>query len=172
MRLLLTTALSLGLATAALATPAAAQSARVERAQVYRSILASELSTLLNNSGYASVTKASETMFDIETQEGFRFSVEMAACDIEGDTQGCFGILFFSSWGLEAADRTKVAAAVSKFNDEYRIGKALVLNDRVHAERYITTDGGVTQDHIRDEANTFLLMMERLNEILHEAVAR
>lgn len=111
-------------------------------------------------------------MFDIETREGFRFSVEMAACDTEGGTPGCFGILFFTRWGLQPNDRPKVAAAIEKFNDEYRIGKALVLNDHVRAERYVTTDGGVTQDHIREEAMTFLLMMDRLGQTLHDAVGR
>ncbi|QDH72548.1 YbjN domain-containing protein [Brevundimonas sp. M20] len=172
MRLFLTTAISLGLAAVALPGPAAAQSARIERAQVYRSILTSEMFTLLNTSDYASVRKAGETVFDIETREGFRFSVEMAACDTEGGTPGCFGILFFTSWGLQPNDRPKVAAAIEKFNDEYRIGKALVLNDHVRAERYVTTDGGVTQDHIREEAMTFLLMMDRLGETLHDAVGR
>lgn len=172
MRLILTTAISLGLAAVALPAPAAAQSARIERAQVYRSILPSEVFTLLNNSDYASVTKASETVFDIETREGFRFSVEIAACDVEGRTPGCFGILFFTSWALQPSERAKVSAAIEKFNDDYRIGKALVLSDHVRAERYITTDGGVTQEHIREEAVTFLLMMDQLGQTLHNAVSR
>ncbi|MFC7378752.1 YbjN domain-containing protein [Brevundimonas sp. GCM10030266] len=174
MRLLLTTLLSLGLATAlsttAPATPAAAQVARIERAQVYRSILPSEMATLLNGSGYARVEKAGANVFNIETREGFLFSVEMAACDVENDTAGCFGIIFYSTWELEPSDRSKVSTMVTKFNDDYRIGKAFLLENSIYAERYVTTDGGVTQDHIREEAETFLAMMDHFGERLREAV--
>lgn len=171
MRLLLTAILSLGLTATALIAPAAAQTARVGQAQVYHSILPSEMATLLNGSDYASVTKTTDKTFDIETREGFRFSVEMAACDVENETPGCFGVIFFSSWTLEAADRAKLTTVVEKFNSDYRIGKAFLTSDRVYAERYITTDGGVTQDHIGEEASTFLSMMGQLNEILNAATA-
>ncbi|RZJ27779.1 MAG: hypothetical protein EON85_10485 [Brevundimonas sp.] len=118
------------------------------------------------------MTKNNETVFDVETHDGFRFSVEMAACDLEDRTPGCFGILFFTTWALQPSDRTKVSAAIDKFNDDYRIGKAVVLADRVRAERYVTTDGGVTQEHLREEAGTFLVMMAHLHDTLYDAVGR
>jgi hypothetical protein len=154
------------------AAPAQAQSTepRVSQQQVYRTYTIAEMSTLLNGLGYASVKKAEGGRFDIETETGFKFSVELTVCDVENEPAGCLGINLFASWGIEPGDETKLRTAIDRFNNEYRIGKALLLDDSVYAERYVITDGGVTQAHIAEEIAEFESAMEAFVGVMADAL--
>jgi len=161
-----------GLASALLlaAGTVAAQESRTGQAQVYRSVLASDVTTLLSGMGYTSVKKAEGGRFDVETRDGFKFSVELAVCDAENAPSGCLGVNFFASWTMEPGDEPKVRPAVDSFNSQYRIGKAMLIEDSVFAERYIITDGGVTLQHITDELEEFEAAMSDLGGMLQDAV--
>lgn len=153
------------------ANPAAAlQDPRVGQAQVYRSILPSDMSSLLNGMGYASVKKAEGGRFDIETVDGFKFSVELAVCDVEGGPAGCLGVNAYATWTMQAGDRAKLLSVVDRFNNQYRIGKALLLEDSVYAERYVTTDAGVTLQHVTAELGEFESAMAQLSSLMQEAL--
>lgn len=152
-----------------LSTPAAAQEARIGQAQVYRSVMAADIATLLNGKGYASVKKV-DSRFDVETTEGFKFSVELAVCDAADSPPGCLGVNIFATWGMNPGDRTKLQAAVERFNNEYRIGKALLVDNSVYAERYVITDGGVTMAHISDELDEFESLMDVFIGVMQEAL--
>ncbi len=158
------------IAVCAAAPAAARQDPRIGQAQVYRSLLPSDLSALLNGMGYASVKKAEGGRFDVETADGFKFSVELAVCDVQGGPVGCLGVSAYATWSLSAENRTKLLPVLDRFNNEYRIGKALALADSIYAERYVTTDGGVTLAHITDELGEFESAMIQLESMMHDAV--
>ncbi|GAA0644842.1 YbjN domain-containing protein [Brevundimonas lenta] len=163
-------ALAIGLPVAATTTPAAAQEARVGQAQIYRSLLQSDLASLLNDMGFATVKKAQGGRFDIETTDGFKYSVELMICDLEDQPPGCLGVSIFATWGVNAGDETKLRGAIDNFNNEYRIGKALMLENSIYAERYVTTDGGVTLQHIREEIGEFEAAMFQFNEMMNQSL--
>lgn len=163
-------AVSISLPVALAAAPADAQEARVGSAQVYRTLLASDLSALLNGMEYASVKKSGDGRFDLETSDGFKYSVELMVCDIEDHPQGCLGVSIFASWTVHPGDETKLLAAVDKFNVEYRIGKAMIVDDTIYAERYVTTDGGVTLQHISEEIGEFEAAMGQLGTMMRDSV--
>jgi hypothetical protein len=152
------------------APPAFAQEPRIGQAQVYRTVNPADMSTLLNGLDFQAVKKGGERRFDIETRDGFKFSVELTVCDVEDEPPGCLGVNLYATWGMEPGDETKLRAAVDRFNNEYRIGKALLLEDSVYAERYVITDGGVTLDHIRDEIGEFESAMGAFAELMAEAL--
>jgi hypothetical protein len=152
------------------ASAATSQDSRVGQAQVYRSLLPSDMAALLNGRGYTSVKKAEGGRFDIETADGFKFSVELAVCDVEGGPAGCLGVNAYATWSLSPQNRTKLLTAIDRFNNEYRIGKAMLLENSIYAERYVTTDRGVTLEHIGAELDEFESAMAQLGSMMHEAV--
>jgi hypothetical protein len=99
-----------------------------------------------------------------------KFSVELAVCDVAEAPPGCLGVSIFATWSMEPADRTKLQTVVDRFNNEYRIGKAMMLEDSLYAERYVITDGGVTLQHINDELAEFESLMSLFGEMMHEAL--
>lgn len=159
------------LITASATTPvAASQDPRVGQAQVYRSLMPSDMAALLNGKGYASVKKAEGGRFDIETVDGFKFSVELAVCDVESGPPGCLGVSAYATWSLSPENRAKLLTAIDRFNNEYRIGKAMLLEESIYAERYVTTDGGVTLEHLNAELDEFESAMAQLSAMMHDAV--
>lgn len=154
------------------AAPAQAQSTapRVSQQQVYRTVNLQEVQTLLNGMGFASVKKGAENRFDIETTSGFKFAVELTVCDVENEPPGCLGVNLFATWGIEPGDESKLRTAIDRFNNEYRIGKALIVEDSIYAERYVITDGGVTLGHISEEIVEFESAMDAFVGLMAEAL--
>lgn len=150
-----------------IASPVQAQTApaRTGTATIYRSINAAELNQVLTGKGYT-VVKENETDFAVTTESGFRFQVVLTACDVVGQPAGCLGVSLRATWGMEASDEPRLRPVVQNFNTEYRIGKALVLEDSVFVERYAIMDGGVTLDHIGNELTAFLVSADVLQRAM------
>lgn len=143
---------------------------RVSQQQVYRTVNVQDMSVLLNGLGFASVKKGAEGRFDIVTEGGFHFAVELSVCDVENEPPGCLAVNLFALWDIEPGDETKLRTAVDRFNNDYRIGKALIVEDSVYAERYVITDGGVTLTHISEEIAEFEAAMGAFVEVMAEAL--
>ncbi|MGV9009437.1 hypothetical protein [Brevundimonas sp.] len=144
--------------------------ARSGTATIYRAINAVEMNRVLEGKDYASVVKENETDFAITTQSGFKFHVMLMACNIENQPAGCLGVSIRASWDLEARDVAILRPVIHSFNSEYRIGKALMLEDAIFIERYAIMDGGVTLEHLSNELIEFLGSADVLQTAMAEVL--
>lgn len=129
---------------------------------VYSALTAADIDALLVEAGYTDVERVSDKQVNVVAQDGFRFTLLQAACDAEGEPEGCLGLNIQATWDIKASDLAALEPALDQFNSDYALGKALLFPDMVMLDRYAITDGGVTLMHIREEIAEFLTMSEIL----------
>ncbi|WGM40846.1 YbjN domain-containing protein [Caulobacter sp. NIBR1757] len=149
------------------ATPAmAAELPRTGRAEVYYSVTAEQVASVLRKAGFKTKVVADahkdgeKPSWTIQAEDNtpFYMGVDVRACDAEGHPKGCLGLRFFASMDLETSDLAVARRTADRYNRDYYIGKAYVSDDgkSLYFENYLMVDGGVTMDHLEKNLSNFL----------------
>lgn len=161
------------------ATPAmAAELPRTGRAEVYYTITAEQVASVLRKAGFKTKVVADEHKegeqpswtIQAEDKTPFYMGVDVRACDADGYPKGCLGLRFFASMDLEASDLAVARRTAERYNRDYYIGKAYVSDDgkSLYFENYLMLDGGVTMDHLEKNLSNFLSGYDSLADLYEE----
>ena len=161
------------------ATPAmAAEMPRTGRAEVYYTVTAEQVASVLRKAGFktkvvANEHKAGETptwTIEAENETPFYMGVDVRACDAKGYPKGCLGIRFYAFMDLEKSDLAVARRTVDRYNRDYYIGKAYVSDDgkSLYFENYLMLDGGVTMTHLEKNLSNFLSGYDSLMDVYEE----
>ncbi len=161
------------------ATPAmAAEMPRTGKAEVYFTVTAEQVASVLRKAGFKTKVVADEQKdgekpsWTIEAQDKtpFYMGVNVRACDAKGYPKGCLGIRFFASMDLEKNDLAVARRTAERYNRDYYIGKAYVSADgkSLYFENYVMLDGGVTMTHLDRNLSNFLAGYDSLMDVYEE----
>lgn len=155
----------------AAATPAAAQApSRKQTTVVYTTLTAADVDALLSSEGYTDVQRISDKQVNVTAPDGFRFVLNQAVCEAEGEAEGCLGLSISATWSLKAGDQAVLRPTIDLFNATYPLAKAMVFEDHVLLERYVITDGGVSLAHVAQEIAEYLSLTEVFENSLAQAL--
>jgi hypothetical protein len=162
-------------ATAALSLSAAdaAQAQIATRTgQVVGELRESDLEWLATQGGHRITGRRSDMQIDVDTAEGFKFSLQGEACSGEGKAMRCEGLALFASWTLEPGDVGKVTPVITAFNREYPAAKVFMWEGSAAMERYAIVTGGVTIEQLVTELNVFLILADAFWVEIDKATAK